>query len=115
MTLIVVSQYENESDEYKVVGNAQPLGTLVKKEIVNHYGEQENETILTIKVPGHSYWLGRHLSRGYAPAEYQVYRVLWERTAPSNKIEMKCKQLTSFPVRTPSGRQATNDTANSVV
>ena len=104
MTLIVVSQYQNEPDTYEVFGADQPLGTLVKKETVNHYGERENEIILTIKVPGHSYQYGRFSSdRAYAPAEYQVYRVLWERTSPPNKIEMKCKQLTTFPVRTPKG------------
>ena len=104
MTLIVVSQYQNEPDTYEVFGVDQPLGTLVKKETVNHYGERENEIILTIKVPGHSYQYGRFSSdRAYAPATYQVYRVNSEKRATPHTIEMLVTSLTTFPVRTPKG------------
>ena len=105
MTLIVVNQFStNAPDEYDVFGVDQPVGTLVKKEVVNHFGEQENETILTIKVPGHSVRTGAFSDmRAYAPAEYQVYRVLWEKRTSPFKVEMKTKKLTSFPVRTPKG------------
>ena len=72
MTLIVVNQVENESDTYQVWGVSQPLGSLVKRETVNHYGEQPNEVILTIKVPGHTYWRGRGMGHAYAPAAFPV-------------------------------------------
>lgn len=104
MTLIVVNQFStNAPDEYDVFGVDQPVGTLVKKETVNHIGEQENETILTIKVPGHRYWRGINMDHGYAPAEYQVYRVLWEKRISARQLHIKTKKLTAFPVRTPKG------------
>ena len=104
MSLIVVHQYQNEPDTYDVVGVDQPLGTLVKKETVNHYGEQENEVILTIKVPGHSYQYGAFSDmRSYAPAQYQVYRVISEERESKYTLNMLVKKLTSFPVRTPKG------------
>ena len=101
MTLIVVNQYPNEDDTYQVFGMDQPLGTLVQKETVNHYGKKENEVILTLKVPGHSYQYGRFSDmRGYAPATYQVYRVLWEKRISPAELHIKTKKLTTFPVRT---------------
>ena len=103
MTLIVVNQHPHSPDTYDVLGVDQPLGTLVKKETVNHYGERENEVILTLKVPGHSYWSGIGTGHGYAPAEYQVYRVLWEKRKSPTELHIKTKQLTAFPVRTPKG------------
>lgn len=39
MPLIIVQQYENKPDTYEIVGVTQPLGTLIKKETVNHYRE----------------------------------------------------------------------------
>ena len=102
MTLIVVNHSKNKPDTYAVHCVDQPLSSLDKKETVNHYGEQENETILTIKVPGHSYQYGAFSDmRGYAPAEYQVYRVLWEKQISDFEVHIKTQQLTSFPVRTP--------------
>ena len=102
MTLIVVNQPKNENDTYEIVGRDQPLGTLVKKESVRHIGEQESEVILTIKVPGRKYRYGLMPNDiGYAPAEYQVYRVLWEKRISDFKVHIKTQQLTSFPVRTP--------------
>ena len=104
MTLIVVNQYPDAPDEYKVVGVDQPLGTLVKKETVNHYGEQENEVILTIKVAGHTYRTGAFSDMtAYAPAQYQVYRVISEEQAAPHNLEMLVKELTTFPIRTPKG------------
>ena len=105
MTLIVVNRYPNEPDQYEVVGLDQPLGTLVHKETVNHYGEQENEVILTIKVPGHTYQNGAFSDmRAYAPSQYQVYRIISEEQTSPHKIEMIAKRLTTFPVRTPKGK-----------
>ena len=89
MTLIVVNHYKNEPDTSDVVGVDQPLGSLVKKETVNDYGEQENETILTLKVPGHSYQYGAFSEmRPYAPAQYEVYRVISEEQESPHKIHL---------------------------
>lgn len=102
MTLIVVNQSKNETDTYEVFGRDQPLGSLVKKESVRHIGEQESEVILVIKVPGHSYQYGAFSDmRAYAPAEYQVYRVLWEKQVSDFEVHIKTQRLTAFPVRTP--------------
>lgn len=30
---------------------------------------------IVIRVPGHSYWDGNYSPRGYAPVEYEVYRI----------------------------------------
>lgn len=105
MTLIVVQQYSTDApDEYAVHGVDQPIGSLVKKESVRHIGEQENEVILTIKVPGHKYRYGLMPNDiGYAPAEYQVYRVLWEKRISDFQVHIKTQRLTAFPVRTPKG------------
>jgi hypothetical protein len=33
----------------------------------------ENERVIVVKYPGSSYWIGRGMSRGYAPAHLVVY------------------------------------------
>lgn len=59
-----------------------------------------NNDILVIKVPGHSYWVGRFMERGYAPAEYQVFSAQ-SATTDTNTLEIlvRVTELLSFPAR----------------
>ena len=59
-----------------------------------------NNDILVIKVPGHSYWVGRCMDRGWAPAEYQVFSVESAIT-DSNALEISAPvtKLLAFPAR----------------
>ena len=59
-----------------------------------------NNDILILKVPGHSYWVGRCMERGYAPTEFQVFSVQSAIT-DSNALEISvtAAKLLSFPAR----------------
>ena len=59
-----------------------------------------NNDLLVIKVPGHSYWVGRCMERGYAPTEFQVFSVQSAMT-DSNTLEISvtATKLLSFPAR----------------
>jgi hypothetical protein len=52
-------------------------------------------SILTVKVPGSSYWVGLNLPEGYDPAHYEVYKVQEDRGGGRFQVLL----LTSFPVR----------------
>ena len=62
---------------------------------------QESETHITIKVPGHSVWVGYSLGAGknttYIPAEFQVFEKLPD-GAP-NSPHHNVREVVSFPVR----------------
>ena len=57
-----------------------------------------NNDLLVIKVPGHSYWVGLGMARGYAGTEYQIFRAV---SAISNSVEVSVSatKLLSFPAR----------------
>ena len=59
-----------------------------------------NNDLLVIKVPGHSYWVGRCMAREYAPTEFQVFSVQSAIT-DSNTLEISvtAAKLLSFPAR----------------
>ena len=71
-----------------------------------------NNDVLVIKVPGHSYWVGRGMDRGWSPAEYQVFSVESAMT-DSNTLEITARatHLLSFPVRQNEESEQINDTA----
>ena len=62
---------------------------------------QESATHVTIKVPGHSVWVGYSLGSGknttYIPAEFQVFEKLPDGTP--NSPHHNVKQIVSFPVK----------------
>ena len=63
----------------------------------------ENET-LVIKVPGHSYWVGRCMERGWSPAAYQVYKPTSVTIRYSaREILVQADRLLNFPLRVPKG------------
>lgn len=75
---------------------------------VKHHGVHQpeadliayNNDILVMKMPGHSYWVGRFMERGYSPTEFQVFSVKSAIT-DSNSLEISASatKLLSFPAR----------------
>ena len=59
-----------------------------------------NNDILVIKVPGHSYWMGRCMERGWSPTQFHVFSVQ-SAISDSNVLEVSvtATSLLSFPVR----------------
>ena len=58
---------------------------------------------MVVKVPGHSYWRGLNMERGYTPASIEVWRVI-ELKDPRDgdtkyTVRGRAKQLTSYPSR----------------
>ena len=78
-----------EAQTVSVHGIDQPAATLVK--IEGH--------VLTIKVPGHSYWAGLHMPRSYARSEFQVYSIREKTVEADTLVKLRSQFLTSFPVR----------------
>ena len=64
---------------------------------------QDSETHVTIKVPGHSAWVGYSLGNAtntaYIPAEFRVYEKLFGENINSDSPHHNVKSLISFPVR----------------
>lgn len=58
---------------------------------------EANEEVIVLKVPGHNYWSGRG-EQSYAPAEYQIYKVLKTKWAGLLAI-VETERLVDFPVR----------------
>ena len=59
-----------------------------------------NHDVLIIKVPGHSYWVGRGMERGYAPTAFQVFSVQSAMTDTNTReISVTAAKLLSFPAR----------------
>lgn len=82
------------------------IKTKTKK--VNHHGVfgpdadliAYNNDVLVIKVPGHSYGRDRHLDRGYAPTEYQVFSAESAMTDTNTiEISVRATKLLSFPAQ----------------
>ena len=71
-----------------------------------------NNDLLVVKVPGHSYWVGRFMERGYAPSEYQVFFVQ-SAIVDTNAIEISvtATKLLSFPARQKEAVEYTADVA----
>ena len=71
-----------------------------------------NNDILVIKVPGHSYWVGRFMERGYAPTEFQVFSAQ-SATPDTNTLEIcvTVTKLLSFPARQKEAVEYTADVA----
>lgn len=78
-----------ERKQVAVSGIDQPKATIVKLE-----GD-----ILTIKVPGHSYWVGLDMPKGYAKAVYQVYSILDVKRETDTLTTCRAIRLTEFPTR----------------
>ena len=64
---------------------------------------QESETHVTIKVPGHSSWVGYGLGNAantaYTPAEFQVFEKLFGENINLDSPHHNVKRIVSFPVR----------------
>ena len=88
MSKIRCHQYEDEPDQFEIVGGM-PRGVLVARK----------DDILVIKIAGYTYWGGIGFGREYQHAEYQVYRVIWESPSPPNILEIEVEFLISYPVR----------------
>ena len=83
---------KTQTNKVKVQGVHQPDADLIA---------YENET-LVLKVPGHSYWVGRCMERGYAPTEFQVYRPTSVVACYSaGEILVQADRLLDFPLRVP--------------
>ena len=89
-------KYDKVNKTFEVVGISQPDAQVIN--IERHIRNDEKETILTVKVPGHDYYRGINLDRGYAPTEYQVYRIE-SQEEKGYTIQGKCTILTEFPAR----------------
>lgn len=55
--------------------------------------------VLAIKVPGHKYWQGLYMDRGYAGAEVELYRVESIEEHENGALTCKVAELSAVPVK----------------
>lgn len=97
--------YQDNSGKWQYGGVEQPGGTEVfrgRMEENNEYGVRQKigAEVIVIKVPGRTYWTGHFMPRGYAGAEFQVFKIREEK-----QDGLLVDFLFSFPVSTPKKKE----------
>lgn len=62
--------------------------------------QYRNREYIVLKVPGHQYWSAR-AEQSYAPAEFQIYRIIGITLDGMKRETIECEMLMEFPVRKP--------------